>query len=63
MSKQRAFSVATSLSSTIQLNDGVLMPLFGLGMFRTGEGALTENAVLSGLEANYRMFDTAQYYG
>lgn len=63
MSKQRAFSVATSLSSTIQLNDGVAMPLFGLGMFRTGAGALTENAVLSALQAGYRMFDTAQYYG
>jgi diketogulonate reductase-like aldo/keto reductase len=63
MSKQRAFSVATGLSSTIQLNDGVVMPLFGLGVFRAGEGILTDNAVLSALHAGYRMFDTAQYYG
>lgn len=57
------FPVASSLTSSIQLNDGVSMPLFGLGMYFPGQGQSSENAVLSALKAGYKMFDTAQYYG
>lgn len=57
------FPVAASLASSIQLNDGVSMPLFGLGVYLVGAGDATENAVLSALNAGYRMVDTAQFYG
>jgi diketogulonate reductase-like aldo/keto reductase len=39
------------------------MPAFGLGVFRAGSGAATENAVTWALEAGYRHVDTARIYG
>jgi diketogulonate reductase-like aldo/keto reductase len=54
--------VATSLASTITLNDGVQMPLFGLGVFLSQPGSTTEDAVTYALQYGYRMVDTAQIY-
>ena len=54
--------VATRLTSTVTLNDGVLMPLFGLGCYLSEPGATTEDAVATALQNGYRMIDTAQYY-
>jgi len=55
-------AVATDLSSTIKLNDGVIMPLFGLGCYLLEQGAPTENAVAYALQHGYRLIDTAQIY-
>ncbi|KAK6166673.1 hypothetical protein SNE40_023312 [Patella caerulea] len=60
-----AVTIATSLSSTVKLNDGVDMPLFGLGTFRCESGANkeAENAVVSAIQLGYRYIDTAVLYG
>lgn len=51
-----------TLDSTITLNNGVEMPRFGLGVFKTEVGAETENAVRWALEAGYKAVDTAALY-
>lgn len=51
-----------TIGSTIVLNDGVEMPLFGLGMFQMSVGATGVNAVRYALRHGYRMIDTAAYY-
>ncbi|KAL1994313.1 hypothetical protein VTN49DRAFT_2982 [Thermomyces lanuginosus] len=56
-----ASKTAYSLSSTIQLSNGVLMPRIHLGVYLTS-GKETENAVKYALEAGYRGFDSAQMY-
>lgn len=43
------------------LNNGVQMPVLGLGMMLQGEGV--ENAVRAALDAGYRLFDNAALYG
>lgn len=47
----------------VTLNNGHLMPLLGLGVFKTTEQKEMDNAVSWALEAGYRLFDTAQMYG
>jgi len=47
---------------TIALNNGVEMPLLGLGVFQMSDLAECERAVLTALEAGYRLFDTASLY-
>ncbi|WP_373741358.1 aldo/keto reductase [Neisseria sp.] len=47
---------------TIQLNNGVTMPAVGFGVFQIGDKE-TEQAVLSALQAGYRLIDTAAVYG
>lgn len=44
------------------LNNGVVMPWFGLGTFKA-EGAEVANAVSTALELGYRSIDTAAVYG
>ncbi|PVD38178.1 hypothetical protein C0Q70_00789 [Pomacea canaliculata] len=58
-------TVATSFSSTIKLNNGMEMPLFGLGVFRSeaGQSGPAERAVACALQNGYRMVDTATIYG
>lgn len=51
------------LDSTCTLNNGVEMPCFGLGVFRSEAGSETENAVRIALETGYRAVDTAMIYG
>lgn len=46
----------------IQLNNGVIIPQLGLGVYKAQDGAETENAVKWALEAGYRHIDTAKYY-
>lgn len=50
------------IDSKIKLNNGVEMPYFGLGLFRTGPGRKTIDAVKWAYESGYRLFDTAQFY-
>lgn len=46
----------------VELNNGVKMPLLGLGVFRSQAGEETRSAVRTALEYGYRMIDTARIY-
>jgi len=52
-----------SFDSKIILNNGVLMPVLGLGTHKAKEGDEVENAVVWALQAGYRLIDTARIYG
>jgi diketogulonate reductase-like aldo/keto reductase len=52
-----------TITSTRKLNNGLEMPLFGLGTFLSERGDTTRKAVLHALEAGYRHIDTAAVYG
>lgn len=62
MSHRKAVQVGSSLTSTITLNDGVQMPLFGLGTYLSEPGKSTEEAVTSAVQQGYKLIDTAQFY-
>lgn len=47
---------------TIALNNDVMMPQIGLGVWRAEEGEQTINAVTTALENGYRLIDTAAFY-
>lgn len=49
--------------NTIQLNDGVTMPLMGLGVFQVTNQQVCKESVLSALKTGYRLIDTAACYG
>lgn len=51
-----------TIDSTITLNNGVEMPRFGLGVWRSAAGSETEDAVRFALEAGYIHIDTAALY-
>ena len=51
------------IDSTRRLRNGVEIPRLGLGVFRSGRGGQTRDAVLWALEAGYRHIDTARIYG
>ena len=46
----------------LELNNGVEMPVLGLGVFQTAPGE-TRDAVRAALDAGYRHIDTAASYG
>jgi diketogulonate reductase-like aldo/keto reductase len=50
------------LQDTIELNNGVRMPGFGLGVFRVPEGDDVYQAVRTAISAGYRLIDTAAAY-
>lgn len=52
----------TDLKGTVRLANGIEMPYFGLGVFKTEEGAEVENSVKWALESGYRHIDTAAIY-
>jgi methylglyoxal/glyoxal reductase len=52
-----------SLETVVTLNNGVKMPILGLGTFQSDKGEETRNAVRWALEAGYRHIDTAAAYG
>ncbi len=51
-----------NITSTVKLNNGVEMPIFGLGVFMSKEGTEVENAVKVALQNGYRHIDTAAIY-
>ncbi len=51
-----------SIDTTIKLNNGIQMPLFGLGTYQAQPGKETKQAVLYALEIGYRLIDTAAMY-
>lgn len=52
----------SSAIPTVRLNNGVLMPQLGLGVYKTNEGEEVRNAVRCAIEAGYRSIDTAALY-
>jgi diketogulonate reductase-like aldo/keto reductase len=50
------------INTSVTLNNGVEMPVFGLGVYQSRPGDEAKQAVLRALEAGYRMIDTAAYY-
>ena len=52
-----------NISSCVTLDDGNLMPLFGLGVWAAKPGKETYDATLYALKKGYRHIDTAEMYG
>ncbi len=52
-----------STTPAVTLNNGVQMPLLGLGVFQILDPAECERAVTDALSIGYRLFDTAASYG
>ena len=50
------------ISSTITLNNGVKMPLLGLGTYQVSNVKIIEDAVAHALKVGYRQIDTARMY-
>src|ERR1051325_10298404 len=48
---------------TVTLNNGVPMPLLGLGVWQVNGDAEAERVVRTAIEAGYRSIDTARIYG
>ena len=53
--------IAKNIGSVIKLNDGVKMPLFGLGVSRM-DLCDVETCVLGAFEQGYRLIDGAKFY-
>lgn len=51
-----------SIKNKVTLSNGVKMPILGLGLYKTANGTEVENAMAHGLDAGYRLFDTASFY-
>ena len=51
-----------TIASTVQLNNGVQMPWFGLGAFAPGQAQAVGHAVSYALQLGYRHIDTARVY-
>ncbi len=49
--------------STVLLNNGVSMPVIGLGVFKIGDGSPVKDVVSFALKSGYRAVDTASVYG
>ncbi len=52
-----------SIRTAVKLNNGIDMPILGLGVWQMAQGDETEKSVLWALEAGYRQIDTAKIYG
>jgi diketogulonate reductase-like aldo/keto reductase len=55
--------MAKHIADYTVLNNGVKMPWFGLGVWKTKEGEEVEHAVSTALRLGYRSIDTAAIYG
>ena len=56
-------SSALSFSSTKEIISGVLMPIMGLGVYKTGNDDDGYQAIRTALDLGYRHIDTASIYG
>src|SRR5215472_15827547 len=52
-----------STSTSVVLANGISIPQLGLGVYQTGRGRASEDAVTWALETGYRHIDTAAMYG
>ncbi len=50
------------ITTTARLNNGIEMPVLGLGVYKADKGKEVINAVHNALEAGYRLIDTASFY-
>lgn len=50
------------ISTCLSLNNGVEMPILGLGVYQMDEETQVQDAVLNALEQGYRLIDTASVY-
>jgi methylglyoxal/glyoxal reductase len=57
------FELSAGLESKVALNNGVAMPVLGLGVWKMPAGPTTERAVVEALGLGYRLIDTAAMYG
>lgn len=48
---------------TVKLNNGIIMPMLGLGTFQVTDPETCERNIQEALEIGYRLIDTAQAYG
>ena len=55
--------MSLKINTKIKLNNGVEMPLFGLGTWEISEGETIINAVQLAISNGYRHIDTARIYG
>ena len=51
-----------TIKSTLTLNNGVKIPMLGLGTYQASNVAMIEDAVLHALKVGYRLIDTASLY-
>lgn len=51
------------LTTTVTLNNGIEMPIFGFGTFKVEDGQQTIDSVKCALKLGYRHIDTAAVYG
>ena len=51
-----------SLQSRVKLNNGIEMPMLGMGVWQMAQGAETQRAVKAALDVGYRLVDTAKLY-
>lgn len=58
---QDIYRTATNVPM-VQLNNGILMPQFGLGTFFQPSDSVCEQSCLTALKAGYRHIDTAHAY-
>jgi 2,5-diketo-D-gluconate reductase A len=49
--------------NAVSLNNGIQMPVIGLGVFQIAESQVCEESILQALKTGYRMIDTAACYG
>src|SRR5215218_10327743 len=54
--------MSTNLSPTVEIADGITMPLVGLGTWQASDRE-AYNAVRTALDVGYRLIDTATLYG
>ena len=51
-----------SINDAVKLNNGLMMPRLGFGVFQIDDGPEVERAVSYALEVGYRSIDTATVY-
>lgn len=55
--------MTVSITESVELHNGIKMPVLGLGVWKTKDGDEVINAVKSSIQAGYRSIDTAAAYG
>lgn len=52
-----------SIFDAVELNNGVRMPIYGLGTSGNKDQTVCNDTIKAAVEAGYRLIDTAQMYG